>query len=230
MRNVTRLVAIDTSTSYASVALFEDEHLEFAQAWRSDSNHTQTLLPALERAQQQLGWPLESVDVVGVAIGPGAFSGIRVGLATAKAFSWARQIPLLAIGSLAARAMIFQGLGRILSAIPAGRGEWYVALFDRSWSELQTIEGPSIVGEQALLTLVSSNPACILEIDHWPRTWPLYGATFITGSHSGYVTAVGIGKLALIRYRSGERDEPALLQAYYLRQSAAEERRSSNGG
>ncbi|MCL4541724.1 MAG: tRNA (adenosine(37)-N6)-threonylcarbamoyltransferase complex dimerization subunit type 1 TsaB [Chloroflexi bacterium] len=227
---MTRLVAIDTSTSCASVALFEDEHLALAQVWRSVSSHTQTLLPVLERAQQQLGWSPESVDVVGVAIGPGAFSGIRVGLATAKAFSWARQIPLLAIGSLAARAMIFHGSGRILSAIPAGRGEWYVALFDRCSGELRTIEGPSIAGEQTLLALVSSNPACILEIDRWPRTWPILGGAFITGSHSGYAAAVGVGKLALIRYQCGERDEPALLQAHYLRQSAAEERRSNQGG
>src|SRR5581483_11967409 len=92
------LLAIDTSTHYASVALHDGERLLGEETWLANQDHTRTLLPAIQRILGDRG--VESLTALAVALGPGSFNGLRVGLSSAKALAIARQLPLVGATTL----------------------------------------------------------------------------------------------------------------------------------
>jgi tRNA threonylcarbamoyladenosine biosynthesis protein TsaB len=94
--------------------------------------HSQVLLPEIERSVEEAGgW--ERIERIAVGIGPGSFTGLRIGIATARALAQAREIPIAPVGSLAALARGISAGGEAALALPAidaRRGEAFAALFD----------------------------------------------------------------------------------------------------
>jgi len=111
------LLAIDTSTHYASVALHDGERLLGEETWLANQDHTRTLLPAIQRILGDRG--VESLTALAVALGPGSFNGLRVGLSSAKALAIARQLPLVGATTLELLAAEY-GLDE--ATMNAGRG------------------------------------------------------------------------------------------------------------
>ncbi len=128
------LLALDTSTRQASVALC-DEHMLYGEyTWRIGNNHSVELLERIQRlVEVDCGSSLQSIDGVTVATGPGSFNGVRVAVATAKAFAFALQIPLVGVSTLEIiAAQQDKWRGPVCSILEAGRSELYAAcyLFD----------------------------------------------------------------------------------------------------
>jgi tRNA threonylcarbamoyladenosine biosynthesis protein TsaB len=102
--------------------------------------HAQVLLPEIERSVEAAGgW--EEIDRIAVGVGPGSFTGLRIGISTARALAQAREIPIVAVGSLTALgrgiASSPEGSGRpVLPVIDARRGEAFAALIENGGSEL----------------------------------------------------------------------------------------------
>lgn len=100
--------------------------------------HSQVLLGEIERSVEEAGgW--ERIERIAVGIGPGSFTGLRIGIATARALAQAREVPIAPVGSLAALARgISEGGGAALAlpVIDARRGEAFAALFDREGEEV----------------------------------------------------------------------------------------------
>jgi tRNA threonylcarbamoyladenosine biosynthesis protein TsaB len=114
------LLAIDTSTRYAGIALARDgeviEHL-----WRSNQNHGTELLPAIERLLGDASADFSDIDRVGVATGPGGFSALRVGLATAKGLALPANLPIVGISTHDLEAMpSWPPSGPLVAVIDAG--------------------------------------------------------------------------------------------------------------
>ncbi len=119
-----KMLAIDTATAASSVALADDEEL-VASAQKVDRRgHVAFLVPALEFCFSQAGWEPGEVEVVAVDVGPGLFSGIRVGMATAQAVAGAvgaQLVPVSSVDAIALRATT--GHRKIWSLVDARRGE-----------------------------------------------------------------------------------------------------------
>lgn len=129
-------LCIDTSTRFASAALSLNGEVAMELAWRSDQNHSVEYVPALRSLMERAGVRMAQVDAVFVARGPGGFSALRVGISLAKALAMARDIPLVAVGTLDVEAQPYLGLGLpVCAVIEAGRGIVYAALYG---SRLQT--------------------------------------------------------------------------------------------
>jgi tRNA A37 threonylcarbamoyladenosine modification protein TsaB len=94
------LLAIDTSTHYASVALHDGTHLVSEHTWLAKQDHTRTLMPALQRLLADAGIDISALQAVAVALGPGSFNGLRVGLSTAKGLAVARSLPMVGASTL----------------------------------------------------------------------------------------------------------------------------------
>lgn len=96
------ILAIDTSTQWLSLALYdaENEVFPFEKTWRSTRRHTIELAPAVEKLLQDAEVPIRSVDTLAVAIGPGSFTSLRIGLAFAKGMALANHVNLIGIPSL----------------------------------------------------------------------------------------------------------------------------------
>ena len=123
-------VAIETSSSPGSVAVGTppDDLREFA--FPAGSDHGRGLIPALVTLTEAAGWPLAETTLVSVAIGPGPFTGLRVGVTTAKAIAWSTGCPVAAIPTatcLAAQAVAAGSpKGPVQVVFDAGRGELFV--------------------------------------------------------------------------------------------------------
>ena len=94
------LLAIDTATRFAGLALYDGETILGEVYWQSHNNHSVELMPALVRMLDQQGKRAADLSAVGVAIGPGSFTGLRIGLSVAKGLAQAQSIPVFGIPTL----------------------------------------------------------------------------------------------------------------------------------
>jgi len=94
------LLAIDTSTAQIGLALYDGANIPGELVWQSRAHHTEQLAPALAGLLERVGVGMDSVEALGVAIGPGSFTSLRVGLAFVKGLALARHIPLIGIPTL----------------------------------------------------------------------------------------------------------------------------------
>src|SRR5579884_2353426 len=131
------LLALDTSTRQASIALCSESELYGEYTWHVGNNHSVELLENVRHLLTECQVAFSQLDAVAVAIGPGSFNGVRVALATAKALAFSLGKPLVGVSTLdilAARQQ--QWLGPVCAVQEAGRSELYAAcyLFDEQVS------------------------------------------------------------------------------------------------
>jgi tRNA threonylcarbamoyladenosine biosynthesis protein TsaB len=153
------LLAIDTATQTVSLALHDGAELLLEQTWQTSNNHTVELAPAVRDVLLRAGEP--TLTAMAVAIGPGTYTGLRVGVALAKAMASARALPLVGVSTLdilAAAQPQFQGV--LIAVVQAGRGRVTTATYHwrkrrwqardevavKNWEELLTsIDGAALI-------------------------------------------------------------------------------------
>lgn len=148
------LLALDTSTRQASIALCDDGRLSGEYTWQVGNNHSVELLERIRRLLAECGFRLSELDGLAVAIGPGSFNGVRVAVATAKTLAFALQKPLVGISSLAVSAAQFSYWpGPVCSLLEAGRSELYAAcyLFPEQQQPGYLLASPRQLGTYQLL-------------------------------------------------------------------------------
>ena len=106
------LLAIDTTTRSASVALFDGTHVVASRSWRSVVNHSAELMPSVIQVLQSRDATTPSLDAVAVALGPGGFSALRTGLSVAKGMAMASRLPIIGVSSLELEAYPFRCAGQ----------------------------------------------------------------------------------------------------------------------
>ena len=123
-------LSIDTSTRYASVCLSREGEVVTEYSWFSRQNHSVELLPAIEHLLKTAGMDVQNLECIVVAIGPGGFSALRVGLSTAKGLGVSLGIPLVALNTLDIEAYPYKDSGLpVCSILDIGRGEVAAALY-----------------------------------------------------------------------------------------------------
>ena len=125
------LLALDTSTRYAGAALLNaDGQLLRLVHWRSQRNHSVELLPTIQALLAREDTPVRKLDAIAIAIGPGNFSALRVGLSVAKGLALAWNLPLVAVTTLEAEAHPYRTAELpVVALLDAGRGEIAWSLF-----------------------------------------------------------------------------------------------------
>jgi tRNA threonylcarbamoyladenosine biosynthesis protein TsaB len=139
------LLAIDTSTARMGLALYDGVSVPGEFIWRSDLHHTQELAPALAELLRRVDIKMKAVTALGVALGPGSFTSLRVGLAFVKGLVLARHIPVIGIPTLdIVAAAVPLSTRRLAAVVQAGRGRLAVGWYDAGEYEWQA-EGPATV-------------------------------------------------------------------------------------
>jgi tRNA threonylcarbamoyladenosine biosynthesis protein TsaB len=143
---VSALLALDTSTEWASVAIFDGAAVLAEETWRAQRRHAEDLFPTIERLLALSRAPLTSIDKVAVATGPGSFTGLRVAIAAAQGLARGSGAALVGISTLDVLAYPHASSKlRTCPLLPAGRNEFYAALYqerNRKWAR----RSPFIVG------------------------------------------------------------------------------------
>lgn len=125
-----RILALESSATAASAALCEDEELLAQTFQNSGLTHSQTLLPMVQDLLARCRVPLDRVDLIAVAAGPGSFTGLRIGVAAAKGLAWPGNKPCASCSTLESMAWNLVGMrGEICAAMDARRGQIYNARF-----------------------------------------------------------------------------------------------------
>jgi tRNA threonylcarbamoyladenosine biosynthesis protein TsaB len=123
-------LGVDTSTPAGSVALAEDDRILGEVNLAARGHHQERLLKAVDLLLDLSGLEVSRVEVLGVALGPGTFTGLRIGIATVKGLALARGIPAYGLSTLRAMALRHRGRGLpVAPLIDAGRREVYAALY-----------------------------------------------------------------------------------------------------
>src|SRR5512146_871649 len=144
-----KILAIDTSTLTAGIGLLDGERL--IERRERVTTHSERLLPNIDEVMREAGLAPRDLDAIACAAGPGSFTGLRIGLATAKGLCFAAGKPLVMVSSLAALAARAPD-GRCCATIDAFKNEVYAARFE--------VQGgvPALDGEERVLP-----PAALIE-------------------------------------------------------------------
>lgn len=140
------LLAIDTSTAWASIALFDGRAVSAELTWKAQRRHGEELFPMLERLLVLGGTQLAQVGRIAVATGPGSFTGIRIGMATARGLARGNGAAVAGVSTLEVLAFPHAPTKlRVCPLLPAGKRQWYAAFYQerhRVWAR----RSPFMVG------------------------------------------------------------------------------------
>ncbi len=140
------LLAIDTSTDTAGLALAQDNTVLAELTWRSKQNHTTQLLPNLNQLFSLTGITAKDLTAIIVAQGPGSFNGLRVGISAAKGLAFSLGTPIVGINSLEVAAYQYAETGLSVCAIfNAGRSEVATATYRKKYGKWQQLVKADIV-------------------------------------------------------------------------------------
>jgi tRNA threonylcarbamoyladenosine biosynthesis protein TsaB len=220
------LLAIDTATHWAGLALYDGAQVWAEEAWYSAMKHTVELMPRVQRMLQVHGVAVNRLLGIGVSLGPGSFTGLRIGLATAKGMALPHGLPLVGIPTLDVTAYPFRSAGRpVWALVEAGRGRIAAACYD--W-----IDGEW--GQRAPLILTSFKGLCDLaaepaiftgeipESDAGLLRDRLGEAATIPSPAMRLRRPACLAEMAAARLARNEADDAATLAPIYLQHPAVE--------
>src|SRR5215831_3578775 len=134
------ILAVETATRAGGVALARGAKLLASQAGDAAVSHSTNLIEMIERVLGRGNTKLSDIDLFAVAVGPGSFTGLRIGLATVKAFAVHLGRQVTPVSTLAAVAHASQVQGELVSLLPAGRGEVFAQHFSAADGELTELD------------------------------------------------------------------------------------------
>ena len=126
-----KILAVETSSKVCAVALLEDKTLIKEEIIEDENTHSEKLMPLIDKVLQETNIKLDEIDLFAVDKGPGSFTGIRIGVATIKAFMDAKNIPGIGITSLECLAYNVEKDGLICSIIDARNDNVYYGVFEK---------------------------------------------------------------------------------------------------
>jgi len=212
------LLAVDTSTAQMGLAIYDGSQVISEYAWRSGQRHTMELAPAIFESLKRCGLTMDDIHVLGVALGPGSFTSLRVGLSLAKGLALSRHLPLIGIPTLDILAAA-QPSSRLplIVAIQAGRGRFAVGWYKSSKNGWQAKGLARVVTLEALTNEVQSPVMVCGELNSEERQKLAEKADIHLVSPAQSVRRPAVlADLAWTRWQAGQVDDEAKLAPIYL--------------
>ena len=154
-----KILAMETSAIAASAAVCEDDVLLVQSFQNSGLTHSRTLMPMVKDLLRNSGMTLADMDAIAVAAGPGSFTGLRIGVATAKGLAWAADKPCAAVSTLEAMAwQVAHVDGICVPVMDARRHQYYNALFRCSGGVPERLTPDRAIGTEELLEELKTSP------------------------------------------------------------------------
>ena len=241
-----RILGIDTAIPTASVALIEDGVLLAEETsnparqlnGKPPSNHAEVILPLIDALFKKAGITVSQLTGIAVSIGPGSFTGLRIGLATAKGIAYDSGLPLVGVSTLHANAARVNHFDAVIgSMLDARKGEVYFALFQRSQDRLSRLTCDAVMSVHSAIELVQNNlsdsDAALILIGggataHQRQLLDSLGTSAqISEGSCRPSLASRVGMLAGERFIAASADDIGALAPVYLRLSEAESNRKN---
>jgi len=219
-----RIVAIETAETAGSLAAASDTNLLAELKLSPSTGSAQSLAPGVKQLLDQVGWRPQDVELVAVAVGPGSFTGLRVGVTTAKALAYCVQAGVLGVDTLEVIATAVPQDVRLLSlGLDAHRGEVVTQLFQRGRDGFLVPVGPSQLVQSSVWLAQLPPGVCVAGPVLRKLAGRVPGHVVVLDQQCWLPSASAVAALAVRRYRAGQRDDIWRLVPRYCRRSAAEE-------
>ncbi|MBI4484161.1 MAG: tRNA (adenosine(37)-N6)-threonylcarbamoyltransferase complex dimerization subunit type 1 TsaB [Acidobacteria bacterium] len=216
------LLTFDTTTSRGSVVLTRNEEVLGEINVDSAETHSARLLPSIDFLLSHLHLTLEEMEGYGVVVGPGSFTGVRIGMATAMGLAQALHKRVAAITSLEAAAYKMAGHdGLVASVLDASRRQVYAALFRVRGSEMEQVGADRLLAPEELAQELPPS-SLFLVGDGAEQYASLFSRESWIVIHTDPFAGRTAALLALRRFREGQTHPPGEVRAHYVRPSDAE--------
>jgi len=219
------ILAVHSTTPVQGLALMAGDRLVEERRLPHGRQHVEHLAPAIKELVKGLDCGLASVDGFAVAVGPGSFSGIRVGIATVKGMALALRTPVVGISSLDVLAWQALNEGEVGAAvIDARRGEVYIAVYRRRADRLEMLSRPALISQAEIGSLSAVWPGRLIAGGD-PVVQELAAVnTSLIARPTGPPSAAACAELARSSFLAGASDRLHALAPLYIRRSDAEEK------
>ena len=227
-----RILALDSSGLVATVAIVEDNQTIAEYTVNYKKTHSQTLLPMLDEIVKMTEFELDTIDAIAVAGGPGSFTGLRIGSATAKGLGLALNKPLVHVPTVDGMAYNLYGCaGLICPMMDARRNQVYTGVY-RFENEFEVVEEQMAIDVQELIDKLNSYGEKVTFLGDGV---PVYAAQLEEGlkvpyclapAHVNRQSAAAVGTLGMKYYAEGKMETAKAHQPDYLRVSQAERERA----
>ena len=228
-----KILGLDSSGIVASVAIVEDDVLIAEYTVNYKKTHSQTLLPMLDEIAKMTELDLNSIDAIAVAAGPGSFTGLRIGSATAKGLGLALKKPLIAIPTVEGLAYnLYDISGLICPIMDARRKQVYTGIYRFTDHQLKVVEDQMAVPMETVIeklnqygeavTFLGDGVPVFHELIAEKMTVPYSFAP----AHVNKQRAAAVATLGEIYYRQGKTETAMEHVPDYLRVSQAERERA----
>lgn len=237
-----KILALDSSGLVASVAVLQDDILQAEYTINHKKTHSQTLLPMLEEIRDLIELELETVDAIAIACGPGSFTGLRIGSATAKGLGLAMNKPIIEVPTLEGLAYQLYGSSHLVCPImDARRGQVYTGIYEFVKEEtgdymLRAVETQCATSIEKVIEKLNTLGR---EVSFVGDGIPVFRETIaqllqvpydFAPAHLNRQRAAAVGAVAEKYYQQGRMVSAAQHQPEYLRLSQAERERLEGQG
>jgi len=222
------ILAVDTTTPHGSVALLENSNLLAEVCSESSLTHSERLLPAVDLILYQRGLTIKNVEAFAVAVGPGSFTGIRIGLSTIKSFALATGKPVAPVSSLEALALkVKLPHNRLLCPLlDARKGEIYTALFEVKKGRLTEVVPQGVYAPDQFFSRLPAHRIIAFignGVDAWKEKIFEYFKDKARLSSRSFFIAHEVGLLGYGLLKKGLGQDFREVRPLYFRRSQAEE-------
>lgn len=228
-----RVLAIDSSGIVASVAVVEEDKVLAEFSSNDKKTHSQTLLSMIDSMKNLLSLDLSTIDAIVVAKGPGSFTGLRIGVSTAKALAMALDVKIVGVPTVDGLAyQIFDSQGLICPMMDARRNQVYTGLYRVKNGELEVIEKQNAMDVKELLSLINEKGERVIFLGDGV---PVYEKLFEENLNVEYrkapafasrQRAAALGLLGIKYALEGKAEDADDFKPEYLRASQAERERA----
>jgi tRNA threonylcarbamoyladenosine biosynthesis protein TsaB len=234
------ILAIETATRAGSVAIARGEGILASRSGDASSSHSQDLIENIDAVLKEAGVELSEVGLFAAAIGPGSFTGLRIGLATAKSLAVSLDRRCVGVSTLGAVSHAAGVAERIVALLPAGRGEVFAQMFAVRDDVVEPLDEPAHISPIALVAKYGNYPQLTwagegahAQLELLRSEARAKGIDLKVGAQqqntNGWMLAPpaprlaeDVAKLAFREWRRGNVIDPEELRANYVRASDAE--------
>lgn len=222
-----KTLAIDTSTMMATCAVLDGDALLGEFSLNQDMSHSENLMPMVKEILDNLKLQAKDIDLYGVGLGPGSFTGLRIGAATIKALAHVFDKPIIGVSTLEALAYNLPYNGLIVPMIDARRNRVYTGVYQWEGQEIKNIVEAGAVDIDQLLDMLLAYEDIIvngngLHLYQEKILDKLGDRVRLAPLGSRECRAASVAELARIKYQAGIRDDYYSLVPDYLRESQAQ--------
>ncbi|MGN0495089.1 MAG: tRNA (adenosine(37)-N6)-threonylcarbamoyltransferase complex dimerization subunit type 1 TsaB [Lachnospiraceae bacterium] len=227
-----KILALDSSGMVASVAILEDNDLIAEYTMNYKKTHSQTLLPMLDEIVKMSETDLSTVDAIAVAMGPGSFTGLRIGSATAKGLALSLDKPVVGIPTLEGLAMNMYGTSALVCPLmDARRNQVYTGIYRFINNDMEIVKDQIAVGIEEIieaLNIIGEEVVFLGDgVDVYQQVIEekLEVPFFFAPAHMNKQRAGSIASRGVYYYKKGLVTNPDDFEPEYLRLSQAERER-----